>query len=95
MPSRPGEPHTAAEVRAQPDERNPLDGSLPDESPTFLEFEALVDAELEKLGRAPEIEPEPEVLGGCSCGALFFTYEASDEHPDHCRLSRGAFGGHA
>lgn len=56
-----GEPHSAARAHAQPDD-GPLDGSLPDEVPTFREFETLVDAQLEKLvcRAAANLRREPE-----------------------------------
>jgi hypothetical protein len=88
MQKRTGGAHSAAGAHAQPD-----DGT---DVPVVDSLELLVDAELEKLnaivGPPPALEREPEVLGGCSCGAVFYTYEAADEHPDRCRFSIGPFG---
>lgn len=84
-----GDPHTAAGVSAHEE-------FAADEGITVHHsIEALVDAELEKLATVapmPELPAEPEVMGGCSCGAVFFTYEAADEHPDRCRFNIGPFG---
>lgn len=46
------------------------------------DLDALIDAELERLlpAGAPAIHFEPEVLGGCSCGARFYSIEAAEEH---------------
>lgn len=87
MAIRTGEPLSAAGLSAQPDEGGPLDGSLPLEAPAFFDIETLVDAQLEKLMACvppPAFMREPEVLGGCSCGAQFYSIETAEAH--RCRL---------
>lgn len=77
MTSASGEPHSAADMAARSGAR------FDDHS-----IETLVDAELEKLnaivGPPPAPEHEPEVLGGCSCGARFYSIDAAEDHA--CRL---------
>ncbi len=76
-----GAPHSAADLTAR-------SGSVAGARFEGHSIETLVDAEIEKLnalvGPPPAIEREPEVLGGCSCGARFFSIDAAEAHA--CRL---------